>query len=75
MTTDHFVVIVGMGTDEKGNYFHFFDNASSYFGTSIENKLYCVCKENKLEGKTDDSSNYGSGYRYTVTSIRTSIKK
>ena len=75
LTTDHFVVIVGMGTDEKGNYFHFFDNADYLTGTSIKNKLYCVCKENKLEGETDANSTYGRGLTYTITSIRTSIKK
>lgn len=75
LTTDHFVVIVGMGTDEKGNYFHFYDNADSRSGTSLNNKLYCVCKENKLAGSTDPLSRYGGGLTYTVTSIRTSIKK
>lgn len=75
LTTDHFVVIVGMGSDADGNYFHFYDNASHYVGTSLENKIYCKCKDNKLEGKTDEASSYGSGYIYTITSIRTSIKK
>lgn len=75
LTTDHFVVITGMGTDDKGNFFNFYDNASNFVGSSPENKLYCLCKENKLSGKTDDLSSYGSGSVYTVTSIRTSVKK
>ncbi|AZI31694.1 C1 family peptidase [Kaistella carnis] len=74
LTTDHFVVIVGMGTDEKGNYFNFYDNADRDVGTSSQNKLYCVCKENKLEGHADPESGYLKGSVYTITSIRTSIK-
>ncbi|MDN3693783.1 hypothetical protein QWZ06_16530 [Chryseobacterium tructae] len=85
LTTDHFVVIVGMGADSKGNYFLFYDNADSSIGTSSANKLYCNCKGNKLEGNADPKSRYSTitdrrtgtstVLVYTVTSIRTSVKK
>ena len=84
LTTDHFVVIVGMNSDAKGNYFLFYDNADSSIGTSAENRLYCNCKENKLVGNADPKSRYSTitnrttgttiVLTYTVTSIRTSIK-
>lgn len=84
-TTDHFVVIVGMGSDNEGNYFTFYDNADSATGVSINNKLYCECKESKLQGHPDFNSIYASYIdpitkerkvaTYTVTSIRTSIIK
>ena len=84
LTTDHFVVIVGMDSDTKGNYFLFYDNADSSIGTSTENRLYCNCKESKLVGNADPKSRYSTITNrttgttivlvYTVTSIRTSIK-
>lgn len=39
--TDHFVVIVGMGIDEKGKYFQFMDNATNdrSTGASYSNRL------------------------------------
>lgn len=41
-TTDHFIVVVGRGSDEQGNYFNFYDNATAHsdLGTSEQNKLY-----------------------------------
>ena len=41
-TTDHFIVIVGQGSDDNGNYFRYYDNRTSSRekGTSDENKLY-----------------------------------
>lgn len=75
MTTEHFVVIVGMGTDAVGNYFLFYDNAvsSSTIGTSADNKLYCKCNDFKLEGKGSVLNDYiqsTSKKKYLVTQIR-----
>lgn len=72
--TDHFVIIVGMGIDQIGNYFLFDDNATGNqnIGTSNNNRLYCKCSEYKLQGKVDDRNNYGRGKTYTVTQIRES---
>lgn len=41
-TTDHFLVIVGMGHDKKGNYFQVYDNASGNVqdGANNSNRLY-----------------------------------
>jgi len=76
--TDHFITIVGMGNDERGNYFLFYDNAFSYdkesridIATSNGNRLYCSCKEYKLEGGLDRSKRVGM----KVTQIRKSKKK
>lgn len=76
--TDHFVVIVGMGSDSKGNYFHFYDNAVGTskavleVGTSAHNKLYCLCNKPALIGQTDVRSSYGNGLTYVVSTIRES---
>lgn len=78
--TDHFVIIVGMGTDEKGNYFLFHDNATGNeeVGASAENKLYCDCENLWLKGNADSRNTYAqnAGYDYyLVTQIRKSKKK
>ena len=77
--TDHFVIIVGMGSDSIGNYFLFFDNAESdsSVGASSENKLYCFCSDSKLEGVGDTRNGYIQGTsrkKYTVSRIVTSVK-
>ena len=56
-TTDHFLVIVGMGNDKIGNYFQVYDNASGDVqdGTNSSNKLYHDEKKNIVEGKTNTS--------------------
>ena len=72
-TTDHFVVIVGMGTDSKGNYFSFYDNASGdpSQGTNPDNKLYFDSSTWLIKGKSQ--TYYGSQVRdYIVTMIRKS---
>lgn len=83
-TTDHFVVIVGMGKDHEGNYFLFYDNAVGVnpsnpeiaeIGTSDQNRLYCHCDKPALIGQTDTRSSYGNGLIYTGTNIRESEKK
>lgn len=77
--TDHFVVIVGMGTDESGSYFIFDDNATGAndssgvpIGASPLNRLYCKCDEFLLQGKTDPRNGYGKNLIYTVTQVRAS---
>lgn len=78
--SDHFIVIVGMGTDEKGNYFLFYDNATgnTEVCTSSDNKLYCYCKEHKIEGVGDDRNTYIlseiSYKKYILSRVIESIK-
>ncbi len=69
-TTDHFVVVVGMGTDTNGNYFRFYDNASANIDkcTHPENKLYYA--NNVIEGYSN--VNYASGFLFRITQIRKS---
>lgn len=74
-TTDHFVVIVGMGTDSNGKYFTFFDNATNFAskGASPSNKLYYNETTGLIQGQT--SVTYSDGTKlplYTVTQIRKS---
>ena len=56
-TTDHFLVIVGMGNDKNGNYFQVYDNASGDVqdGTNSSNKLYHDEKKNIVKGRTNTS--------------------
>ncbi|WP_412468211.1 hypothetical protein [Pedobacter sp. KLB.chiD] len=77
-STDHYVVVVAMGTDEKGKYFQFMDSATNNpsTGASYSNRLYFDPSTGKITGKTAIV-----GYRtqagmrdYTVTQIRKSIK-
>lgn len=71
-TTDHFVVIVGMGTDAKGSYFRFYDNASgtAIFGTHADNKLYYDANTGIISGTFATPS--AQGLTYTITMIRKS---
>lgn len=74
-STDHFVVIVGMGTDSKGRYFRFYDNASgdANQGTHPENKLYIKYPEKIFTGKTQCVGyRAGTEYDYIMTMIRKS---
>jgi hypothetical protein len=71
-TTDHFIVIVGMGTDSTGNYFTFYDNASGYSsqGANPDNKLYFNPTTWLISGNSQTV--YASGLTYIVTMIRKS---
>ncbi|MDR3025941.1 hypothetical protein [Chryseobacterium sp.] len=74
-STDHFVVIVGMGTDSKGRYFRFYDNASGDVnqGTHPENKLYIKYPERIFTGKTQCLGyRADTEYDYIMTMIRKS---
>lgn len=78
--TDHFVTVVGMGTDTTGNYFLFYDNATGNtpIGTSNQNRLYVNCENFSIVGNADPANDYAtdSAYgNYTVSQIRRSIKK
>ena len=72
-TTDHFIVIVGMGTDSNGKYFQFYDNATGAIsnGTSPLNKLYYNSSTGLISG-TSQAVPYSTGLTYTITMIRKS---
>ena len=73
LTTDHFIVVVGMGTDFTGDYFQFFDNANSNSskGTSSLNKLYYNAVTGIISG-TSQATPYATGKTYKITMIRKS---
>ena len=66
------MVVDGSGSDTKGKYFTFIDNASQWavIGTSPQNKLYYDPVAGNLIGSSAASS--AQGYQYTVTQIRKS---
>lgn len=71
--TDHYVVIVGMGTDSVGNYFLFYDNATgdNAMGTSDQNRIYANCETYELKGSGPNNYIQNSQYKsYIVTQIR-----
>lgn len=72
-TTDHFIVIVGMGQDSTGKYFQFYDNADGEVikGTSPLNKLYYNSTTGLIKG-TSQADPYAVGLTYTITMIRKS---
>ena len=74
-STDHFVVIVAMGTDANGKYFRFYDSATSYpwKGTSNDNKLYYT-SSGLITGKSKTSYATSQSYMhdYIVTMVRKS---
>ena len=71
-TTDHFVVIVGMGSDSNGMYLIFYDNAVNdpNGGANTNNKLYYNNTTKKFQGQSQ--STYGVDKIYTITMIRKS---
>ncbi len=69
--TGHFVNVVGMGFDENGNYFSYYDNADSRIGTNIQdNRFYKgpLEENNVLFDKT--RLGVGNVKLYMVTEIR-----
>lgn len=75
--TDHYVTIVGMGNDEDGKFFWFYDNATAYadWGTSYKNKIYCDCQNYSLSGGGEEKIKYiGEGGVYIISQIRESVK-
>ncbi|WP_051230776.1 hypothetical protein [Epilithonimonas caeni] len=79
-TTDHFVVIVGMGTDSNGKFFTFYDNASGVDpqsqGANPNNKLYVKYPEKIITGITNcnDYRDHNTTHNYIITQIRKSKK-
>lgn len=53
-STDHFVVIVGSGTDNNGRYYRFYDNSTNnpIYGASVNNKLYYNPTTKLISGNT-----------------------
>ncbi|WP_165929442.1 C1 family peptidase, partial [Flavobacterium rhamnosiphilum] len=77
-STDHFVVIVGMGSNSNGNYFQFYDNASGNIseGTSPLNLLYYNSSTGKISGKSQCNGYFSSvAHDYVITQIRKSKTK
>jgi hypothetical protein len=74
-TTDHFVVIVGAGTDANGKFYRFYDNGTDQIGrgTNPDNKLYYNDSTGLISGHTHVGKL--SGFTYKVTQIRKSIPK
>jgi len=77
--TDHFVVIVGMGTDDKGKFFQFVDSSTPNIsdGASYSNRLYYNATTGKISGKTANERyrNMPGMHDYIITQVRKSIKK
>ncbi|MBC6110742.1 hypothetical protein ACFOG5_16830 [Pedobacter fastidiosus] len=77
-STDHFIVIIGTGTDIKGKYFQFMDSSTNWpsLGASQNNKLYFDSVTGKITGKTMSQYGIRSGrHDFIVTQVRKSIKK
>ena len=73
-TTDHYLVIVGQGNDDNGNYFLVYDNATAYqeYGTSCENKLYQQ-SDGRLSGTIVLKGEVK--LTYTISEVRPTFKK
>lgn len=74
-TTDHFIVIVGTGSDTNGTYFTFYDNASGdpNQGADTKNKLYYDPSTGLISGKSQTVYAKSSNrHDYIVTMIRKS---
>jgi hypothetical protein len=87
-STNHFIVIVGMGTDSNGNFYQFYDSSTAdlWDGTSNNNKLYYNSTTGFITGNTDSAydniatqaSSAGklrSMHAYILTQVRKSKKK
>lgn len=75
LTTDHFIVIVGMGSNINGNYFQFYDNASGYSsqGANSLNLLYYNNTTGIISGRSQTSYAQTPGlHNYIITHIRKS---
>ena len=77
--TDHFIVIVGSGTEQDGRKFYlFFDNAANYKlpneGAHAQNKLYWNESNGTIEGDTNATYADLSKPHYKVTQIRKTRK-
>lgn len=76
-TTNHFVVVVGMGTDANGRiYFRFYDNytANPVYGTSQLNTVTYNSATGELTGGFIGVQNRVPPISYKVAQIRKSFK-
>ena len=78
-STDHFIVIVGAGSDNGNNYFLFYDNATGNAaqGASSNNRLYFNSALGIIFGRSEvvNANNPLFGRRnYIVTQVRKSKK-
>jgi hypothetical protein len=74
-TTDHFIVIIGMGQDSNGKYFQFYDNASGdpSQGANSSNKLYYNSTTGIISGSSMTNYAIDNGLNpYKITMIRKS---
>jgi hypothetical protein len=74
-STNHWVVIVGSGTDSNGKYFRFYDGGATnqvVRATSVGNKLYYNPTTGEFKGISD--TNYGAVASYQMTMVRKSKK-
>lgn len=76
VATDHFITIVGAGSDKKGSYFSYVDNAATdgkEAGTNTkENRLYDA-KSNKF---IDTTPPLNHAKKYILSEVRpTKVKK
>jgi hypothetical protein len=71
-STDHFIVIIGAGSDANGNYFTFADNASNLTskGMSPFNKLYYNATTGMISGYSAANGVGGGFHDYIVTQVR-----
>jgi len=66
-TTDHFIAIVGTGTDARGKYYRFFDVGTQYLdlGTHTSNRLYYDSKTGSYSGISKVNN-----LKYTISQLR-----
>ena len=68
-TTDHFIAIVGTGTDARGKYYRFFDvgasNKNKELGIDPLNRLYYDSRTGSYTGKSK-----ATGKDYTISQLR-----
>ncbi|WP_139215915.1 C1 family peptidase [Parapedobacter composti] len=84
-TTDHFIVIVGMGNENGVNYLRYFDNAFSdtFRGAHSSNKLFYNPVTGVMQNKIKSDPSYTTGnfgivtvqYDYIMTMVRKSKLK
>ncbi|RYE19869.1 MAG: hypothetical protein EOP45_11955 [Sphingobacteriaceae bacterium] len=75
LKTDHFVVIVGMGSDANGKFFRFYDSATAarVIGTSANNKLYYNETTGVISGTTEVA--FAEAFRRGVPQYRDNNNK
>lgn len=72
-TTDHFIVIVGMGKDFLGPFFRFFDNASSDANEGTDHRNLLHLDEVSLGLFGHSFTTYGNRGEYQLSQVRVSI--